>query len=182
VRTTVGPVAAEFLGWRAEGDLAEHTGDRAGISSPRLTGSLHEMRLALRYTLKTEINVELAHLAVRTWCSVKFERVCDLRCPAIRTGRNRSQRIDHELAPAGQADVRRVNADAPGQSLVVRVMSVLLGAVAVEVVRVAVGPRLNGLAAVSTDESYAFCHRSILRRSVPAIAVRSRYRSSPIDV
>jgi len=79
-------------------------------------------------------------LAERAALPAQIKRGREIACAAFRARSLGRQRIYHKLGPAAQADLRRIIADAPMQSFMDWVVSVVLYAVIVEVVRIPIGP------------------------------------------
>jgi len=67
--------------------------------------------------------------------------------------------IDQKLFTAGYAYVRSVVADAPGQTVVIRMIRVLLPPALIDEVRVTIGPSLNGVTTLFTNVPNALSHR-----------------------
>ncbi len=96
--------------------------------------------------MKILIRGELPALAERARFSAQMIGIRDLARPALGARRDRSERVHHELVSARQAEMRGVVADAKGKPLVVRMVGVLLGSGSVDIIRVPVRPRRDGMA------------------------------------
>ena len=120
-----------------------------------------------RDTVEVRAHRERAALAIWAPATSQLVRVDDVGRPAARAHGNRGPRIHFELRSAAQTEVRGVVADAPIQPLVIWVEGVLLCPGLIDVIRVAVRPRLNGPAAPAAHEPKCLSHsRSLRRRSL----------------
>ena len=125
-----------------------------------------------RDTVEVWVRRERAALAIRAPAASKLVRVDDVRRPAARARGNRSPRIHLELRSAAQTVVRGVVADAPIQPFVIWVEGVLLCPGLIDVIRVAVRPRLNGPAAPAAHEPKCLSHSRTLGRRTPPLSGR----------
>ena len=104
------------------------------------------------------VSLELPSLAERTCLILQVKCIHKFLRAAFWTSGNRLQRIHYELLAARKTDVRLVISDAPAQILLVRMVGVLLLALMIQVVRIAIGPGFNFLAAARTHKTNAFGH------------------------
>ena len=120
--------------------------------------------------MEVRVHRERAALAIWAPATSQLVRVDDVGRPAARARGNRGPRIHLELRSAAQTVVRGVVADAPIQPLVIWVEGVLLCPGLIDVIRVAVRPRLNGPAAPAAHEPKCLSHSRTLGRRMLALS------------